>query len=215
MAEGVSPMDALFSGADASVCGTCPLRPQVMPDGSRKLGPCYVNVGRGPRAIWNAFRAGTYPEFDPSEHLELFRGRLVRLGAYGDPAAVPISVWETICRVSKHWTGYTHAWRTCDPGYARLCMASVETVEARREALSLGYRTFRVRLPEQEIELGEFSCPASEEAGKRRTCAECKACSGASRPGSERQVSPVIIVHGLKWKISRYRDLMDGGGPEA
>jgi hypothetical protein len=182
-----------------------------MPDGSRKLGPCYVNAGQAPLTVWRAFRAGKYPEFNPSEHLDLFRGRLIRLGAYGDPAAVPISVWETVCRVSKHWTGYTHAWRTCDPKYKAFCMASCETVADRREALSMGYRTFRVRLPEGAIDSGEFLCPASQEAGKRRTCAECKACSGA-RPGG-RNVSPVIIVHGLAWKVSKFRDLMDGGGP--
>jgi hypothetical protein len=213
MGEAVNPMEALFSGADAAVCGSCPLRPKMMPDGTRKLGPCYVNVGRGPRAVWAAFRSGTYPEFDPAEHLDLFRGRLVRLGSYGDPAEVPLSVWETVCGVARHWTGYTHAWRTCDPGYARFCMASVESVEARREALAKGYRTFRVRLPEQPVDEGEFICPASEEAGKRRTCAECKACSGA-RPGGQ-AVSPVIIVHGLDWKVSKFRDLLNGGGPGA
>jgi hypothetical protein len=213
LAENESPIDALFSGADGAVCGGCPLRPKVMPDGTRKLGPCYVNAGQGPLSVWRTFRAGKYPEFQTAEHLDLFRGRLLRLGAYGDPAAVPVAVWEQLCGVANHWTGYTHAWRTCDKAYARFCMASVETVADRRLALSLGFRTFRVRLPEQPLDEGEFVCPASEEGGRRKTCAECKACSGA-KPGG-RAVSPVIIVHGLAWKLKKYRDLLEGGGPEA
>ena len=41
---------------------------------------------------------------------------------------------------------------------------------------------------------GEFVCPASAEAGKRLTCAQCRACNGAKRGG--RNVSPAIIWHG-------------------
>jgi hypothetical protein len=106
LTETESPLDALSSGADESVCGTCPLRPKVQPDGTRKHGPCYVNAGRGPLAVWKAYKSGSYPEFDPAEHLDLFRGQLVRLGAYGDPAAVPLSVLEAICTVARNFTGF-------------------------------------------------------------------------------------------------------------
>ena len=194
------------------MCGSCPLRPQVQTDGTRKLGACYVNVGRAPLAVWRAYKSNTYPDFNSDEHLDLFRGKLLRLGAYGDPAAVPLSVWERVCSVAKHWTAYTHQWRTCDRGYARYCMASCETVEDRQAAMSLGYRTFRVRLAEQPIDAGEFVCPASAEAGKRKTCAECKACSGAKLGG--RNVSPVIIVHGLDWKTKKYRGTLDNLPPD-
>jgi hypothetical protein len=204
--ESENPLAALFSGTDEAVCGNCPLRPKVQADGTRKLGACYVNVGQGPLAVWRAYKAGAYRDYDPREDRELFRGRLLRLGSYGDPAAVPLAVWEEVCSLSKHWTGYTHQWRTCDPAYARYCMASVEKAEDRNLALRKGYRTFRVRLPEQPIDKGEFICPASAEAGKRRTCADCKACSG-SKPGG-RNVSPVIIVHGLDWKVAKYRDIL-------
>jgi len=201
-----SPVDALRSGADEAVCGQCPHRPQVQQDGTRKLGSCYVSVWQAPQTVWRAFRSGRYPAFDPIQHLPLFQGRAVRLGAYGDPAAVPLAVWDGVTSVAANWTGYTHQWRTCDRRYARVCMASCETVEDRRAAKALGYRTFRVRLPEEALDEGEFVCPASEEAGHRLTCETCKACSGAK--GGGRNASPVIVVHGHNWKARAYREVM-------
>ena len=65
---------------------------------------------------------------------------------------------------------------------------------------------------EQPIDAGEFVCPASAEAGKRKTCAECKACSGAKLGG--RNASPVIVVHGLDWKTKKYRDTLDNLPPD-
>src|SRR5262245_14208228 len=209
-----SPLAALASGADAAVCGNCPHRPVVLPDGRRTLGSCYVNVGHAPLAVWRAYRRGAYPHFRPRNHLRLFRGRQLRLGSYGDPAAVPLSVWELVCEVSAGWTGYTHRFRTCDPGYARYCMASCETVADRRLAIHLGYRTFRVRLPEQPLDEGECVCPASEEGGGRLTCAECRACSGSD---GGRHASPCVVIHEspcVPYKARLYRGYLASLPPE-
>jgi hypothetical protein len=191
------PTDAIKSGADESVCGDCPHR----------AGSCYVNAGRAPNAVFDGLRRGKYPAFHPERHLRLFQGRLLRLGAYGDPAAVPLEVWDSVTSVAKHWTGYTHQWRNCPVGYSRYCMASVETPNQAREAWAAGWRTFRVRLADQPVESGEVICPASEEAGKHKTCADCRACSGTKLGG--RNASPVIIVHGLHWKVASYRRTLD------
>ena len=210
----VSPLAALYTGADVAVCGDCPHRPMVLPGRRRTLGSCYVNVGHAPLAIWQAYRRGAYPPFRPRKHLPLFRGRHLRLGSYGDPAAVPLSVWELVCAVSAGWTGYTHQFRTCNPGYARYCMASCETVADRRLALRLGYRTFRVRLPEQPLDEGEFVCPASEEGGQRLTCAACRACAGK---GGGRDASPCIVIHEspcVPYKVRLYRDFLARRPPE-
>jgi hypothetical protein len=152
--------------------------------------------------VWDAWRRGKYPTYDPDQHLHLFRGRVIRLGAYGDPAAVPPSVWRGILSVASGWTGYTHAWRDCDPAYREWCMASCETATQTRQAWERGWRTYRVHLPGEDPLAGEFVCPASAEAGKRLTCQECKACDGAL-PGG-RHVSPTIAAHGLPWKIKAY-----------
>jgi hypothetical protein len=202
LADGVKPTDAIKSGGDESICGNCPHRPR---DG---FGTCYVNAGRGPNAVYKALRLGTYPKFNVKRHLQMFAGKVIRLGAYGDPAAVPFEVWEAVCSVAKTWVGYTHQWRTCDPRLARYCMASVETANQAREAWSKGWRTFRIRTVEEPILAGEFVCPASAEAGKRLTCAQCKACSGAK---TGQNASPVILVHGSANKVAHYyrRVLLD------
>ena len=56
-----------------------------------------------------------------------------------------------------------------------------------------GWRTFRVRGPQDEVAKGEIECPASTEKGKVRTCETCMACDGAGRPGKR---SVTIIGHG-------------------
>ena len=68
---------------------------------------------------------------------------MVRLGTYGDPAAVPASIWSDLVAYSDGHTGYTHQWRT-SPGLRGLCMASVDSEEEAIEAWALGWRTFRV-----------------------------------------------------------------------
>lgn len=193
--DGQSPIEASKSGADKSICGACPHRPS-------KGGSCYVNLAQGPTSVYHGIGRGIYPVFDAKKHLHLFAGRTIRLGAYGDPAAVPIAVWDTVCGVAASWTGYTHQWRRCSKRYAKYCMASVETLGMRLEALAKGWRTFRVRTVNEPLGKGEFICPASDEAGKKRTCLECKACSGAK--SSPNAASPVIIAHGLSWKVRNY-----------
>jgi hypothetical protein len=202
--NGETPVEAWMNGGDASICGNCPHRQAA-------LGTCYVNVVQGPQTVYHAYQRGTYPRFNARKHLRLFRGRVIRLGTYGDPAAVPLHVWETVCGVAANWTGYTHQWRTCSREYRRFCMASVETAGQRQQALEKGYRTFRVRLADQPLEEGEFECPASEEQGKRLTCEQCRACSGAKRGG--KNATPAVIFHGPRiagnWRLRRYEQAME------
>mgnify|MGYP006893315565 CR=1 FL=1 len=195
--SGVSPTVAIKTGDDASICGDCLHRGAG--DGSGRT--CYVNVGQGPLAVWRAFRAGKYPHVDDVEFcgswLTLFRGRKVRLGTYGDPAAAPTRLWALVTGHgmvgpgASGWTGYTHQWRT-RPDLQPYCMASVDTIADTREAQLAGWRTFRVALPNAAARiLNEVICPASAEAGKKLTCSACMACSGGNRRGSI-----VIQAHG-------------------
>jgi hypothetical protein len=75
-----TPVEAWKSGGDKAICGQCPHRGTT----------CYVDVTKGPLSVYRAVQRGTYPQFDPKLHARLFRGRVVRLGSYGDPAAVPL-----------------------------------------------------------------------------------------------------------------------------
>lgn len=190
------PTEAVDSGADDSICGDC-INRKV--DG---WGTCYVNVGQGPNQVYSAWKRGVYPDFK-DEHLEdYFAGRILRLGAYGDPRAVPLEVWEKLCSVVEGWTGYTHQWRKGSSEYRKYLMASVETESQMRRAKRMGWKTFRVRNTDEPVMAGEFVCPASEEAGKKKTCEECLACHGGEWNG--KQVTPVIKVHGMGWKIRRF-----------
>lgn len=181
----VAPHVALKTGLDQAICGTCPHRGKA----SGGSGACYVNVGQGPRSLWVAHQdKGSIP-FD----VERFRGHKVRFGAYGDPAAVPLSVWDSIADVAAGVTGYTHQWRTADVGFARHCMASADSAEEGREARRMGYRNFIVRPAGSVKPKGAVVCPASEEAGKRTVCADCLQCGGT---GNGRKQDITIMAHG-------------------
>ena len=105
-----------------------------------------------------------------------FDGKLIRLGTYGDPAAVPESVWTAMLSRSAGRTGYTHQWK--DSRFAWLktyVMASVDTLEEAAEAQAAGWRTFRVApAVGWTKEKTESLCPASEEGGKATTCDHCQ-----------------------------------------
>jgi hypothetical protein len=190
--ERQDPVRAAHTGADASICGACPLRPSR--NTSRR---CYVNLGQAPLAIHAAFRRGAYPRAAAAASIAAAAaGHAVRLGSYGDPAAVPTWIWTALVSHASSWTGYTHQWARADfdARLLDLCMASVETDAeiAELEARHPGARYFRIRPPGSPLARGEMQCPASAEAGHRLGCAECRACAGRSKPG--RSVS--ITAHG-------------------
>jgi hypothetical protein len=195
--EDISPVEASKQSADASICGDCKHRWSLG-------GACYVNIGQGPGSIYRAYKRGNYPDStqaaDPLAAIAMhgFK-RKVRLGAYGDPAAVPAAVWQALTRYADGHTGYTHQWRTTtQAGLQSLCMASVDNDEEYREAQSLGWRTFRVRCQDDPLNAREFECVADT---KGTSCADCLACDGAQRGNKQASVS--IVVHGsLK---SRFR----------
>lgn len=167
------PVVAVRSGADAAICGDCRHR------GSTTSRSCYVTVQHGPAAIYRALLAGRYVEAPSWVGLEPATPS-VRLGAYGDPAAVPYDVWARLLPLYQLWTGYTHQWRACDQRLRSMCMASVDSREELVAARMRGWRTFRVRTAHEPLLSGEITCPASAEAGHRTTCAECGLCRGVS-----------------------------------
>jgi hypothetical protein len=190
--ERVDPVRAAHTGADASVCGACPLRSS--PSISRR---CYVNLGQAPLAIYAALRRGAYPRASDAARIQAAAaGHAVRLGSYGDPAAVPTWIWTALVSRASSWTGYTHQWARSDfdARLLDLCMASVETDAdiADLRARHPGARYFRIRRPGSGLARGEMQCPASAEAGHRLGCAECGACAGRSKRG--RSIS--ITAHG-------------------
>ncbi len=171
----VDPVSATHDGRDTSICGTCPLRGDVVA-GRNHARSCYVRVHHGPQSIWAAYRRGRYSRPTPARVAWLFAAGFVRLGAYGDPAAVPRAIWDRVVSRARGWTGDTHAWRRFD--LADLCMASCETSADARAAEHRGYRVFRIVAPGSRRLPRYTPCPASREEGHAMTCVECRRCDG-------------------------------------
>ncbi len=183
------PLDALKTGADESVCGSCNARPA-------KDGFCYVNVGQSVASVYGAYQRGRYArpgiDYDRAMLADLFEGALFRLGSYGDPAAAPFEAWEAPVSKAKARNGYTHQWRRF-PAFAAICMASCDTEADHIEAKAQGWRTFRIRLASDPIHPREIACPASKEAGAKTVCASCRACGGTR---AKAKADIAIIAHG-------------------
>lgn len=183
----ISPIAAVRSGMDDAVCGDCKLR--GTPDGDRT---CYVEWWRSVENIWQA-RAKAVP-MTAREFAIKHPNLQLRIGAYGDPVAVPAHVWRNLLSTAAGFTAYTHAWRRPQAlAYQDFCMASVDTLREQLEAACAGWRTFRVRQREEALQVGEVACPASEEGGHRTVCANCELCQGARRRGVR---NVAIIAHG-------------------
>jgi hypothetical protein len=118
--EDINPLEASKTGADVSICGTCPLRGTPTSDPARKQAVgrrCYVNLGQGVLIVWRAYRKGVYPDAqDSAGRAALGRGRVVRVGTYGDPAAVPDHVWTDLLVGSGH-LDRIHASKAVAPRY--------------------------------------------------------------------------------------------------
>jgi hypothetical protein len=178
------PTEARRDGSDESVCGDCPHR----------TGSCYVNLGQGPRAVWECWNAGRYLPYIPQIHSGFVRGRKLRIGSYGDPAMVPVVTFETVLSLSSGHTGYTHQWeKPIGADLRTICMASCDTEAQTFRAESNGWRYFYVSPDVNGLE-GAHLCRASEEAGKKTNCAKCNLCNGAK--DHKRLPSVFIPVHG-------------------
>ena len=90
----VAPTEALRFGADVSICGDCEHRPIL----ARETGkpPCYVNVGRSVRSVFEAYKRGRYERADAATIARAVAGLLLRIGTYGDPFAAPVKYWRAL-----------------------------------------------------------------------------------------------------------------------
>lgn len=194
----VHPMEAIASGKDASICGGCKHRRRAIVITKRNgqtvtkfVRTCYVNIGKGVTVVYDAWKRGVYPVASADMLASIGRDLGIRLGTYGDPAAVPTDVWEALLSEASFWTGYTHQWQSARlADTLRFCVASVDDMAQFEKARARGAGTFRVvPVGEQPLD-GEIVCPASAEAGKRTVCADCRMCAGPNA------LNVVIQAHG-------------------
>ena len=176
----IPPMEASRTGADVSICGACHHRGKLV-DGKLVGRSCYVTLFQGPRIVYDGFVRGIYPDIsnDAAAIALLAVGRYVRLGAYGDPASVPVSVLDTLLSSASGHTGYSHQWKAPRlRDTMRYCQASCDTQADVDKAKSLGFGIFYVTPAGAPVPDGFILCPASEEAGKKVNCIDCLMCNG-------------------------------------
>ena len=186
------PLDAIASGEDASICGDCMHRGDIATGRKRT---CYVNVGQSVASIFGAWTRGAYPLVSPADGARMLADRVIRIGSYGDPAAIPAAHWRALIAHAAGHTGYSHQWRQAHAQALRdIVMASADSPRDRDIARAMGWRTFTVLTADQPLAAREIACPASPEGGNRRQCITCKACDGAGDNAARASVS--IVVHG-------------------
>lgn len=192
----IAPADAVRTGADGAICGDCP----------RKGGHgCYVNAANAPQSVFRTFPK--YERLSLNVAAQRLAGARLRIGAYGDPAAVPASVWWTLVRHTVGHTGYTHS-PALAPALRLLVMASCDSELEATRWQAHGWRTFRVRALDatgepEALAPGERVCPASSEGGKRLACAWCLACDGAGSAEGARVGKSIAVVDHSGVQLSR------------
>lgn len=180
LSQNTPPNVAVRTGSDADVCGPCPLRPAVATGTA-----CYIarRAVQAPLSVWRAWRG--QPVAARAEVARALQGRAIRLGAYGDVAALPESTglvpW--LAGLAAGHTGYTADWRRA-PWLRQWCMASVQPEADWWHARALGWRVFRgVETRARVLPRLERYCPS-----ERVQCAQCRLCDGA------RQGAPSIAI---------------------
>lgn len=177
MRADMGPSMAVKIGADASICGACPHTGKHDAAGNLipKTRTCYVVLHHAPRSVHEAFTRGVYDDLttDLDAAAERIRGRAVRLGTYGDPAAVPLAVWTAMLAHADGLTGYTHQWR------------------ATRRSLLTSWRhatATRIAPKPARWASGRSASPARR-AGRKQLVRHC--ARQAPKPGRKPAASPV------------------------
>jgi hypothetical protein len=200
----VDPITANRTGEDVSICGDCPHRGTAHDGatGTAKNRTCYVTLCHAPLGKFKAFKRGSYPTITGHAAIAAFgAGQMVRIGTYGDGAAVPAMIWDSLCQDAAGWTAYTHQ-NNCDGAAtdASRYMTSAESLQDAKAAWGKKERTFRIIADVSDLDkANEILCPASEEAGRRTQCITCKLCSGASIKAK----SIAIVAHGGSKRLAK------------
>lgn len=187
----IDPLTASKTGEDYAICGNCIHRGKPTDNPLKKTAierSCYVTLYHGPLQVYKAFLRGAYPVATPEEIKRIGAGRMVRLGTYGDPAAVPASIWDELLSDSIGHTGYSHQSGTkgIKVNYKQIMVSADSRKSAQGYHLNK-IRTFRV-IPVATWESqgkasmlnSEILCPASKEMDYKTTCDKCKLCAGGT-----------------------------------
>jgi len=193
--DGRMPLETLRENDNGGICGDCPLQgvydPGKKGNGGKQGGMvgrgCYVQVYQAPTTITNAYNRGSYPDFVRSRDEEVLSGRKIRLGAYGDPAMMPIDLVEYLVKISTGHTGYSHQLlgmkdRELANRYAQVLMVSCHNVAQHEEAGRRGWRAFTIvaekHASEERFPTDAVECPFYTHGVQ---CDTCLLCSGSAK----------------------------------
>lgn len=190
----MDPLDALQASQNSGACGQCPLQGCFDDTLKRMVNRvCYVNVGQAPKQVYNSYAKGKYPRFQRQYHECLLKDREIRIGAYGDPAALPTHLVKYLAQVGSGWTGYSHQLFSIDQrranALAKYLMVSCHTPAQHAEAKRRGWRSFVAIHPKQSIPADAVQCPNYTHGV---LCADCQLCRGTSRPAKD----IYVVAHG-------------------
>lgn len=198
MPESSKPTDSIKDGLQEAVCGKCWFA---------SSGTCYVNPVTV-NQVWSAVERGSYRELELNDNgfkalVSALYGRHVRIGAWGDPAAMPWPLMASIVDNCAGHTAYTHQvdHPSFDPRFSEVCMVSVENPKQAERLQRLGYRTFRARTEFSQLTPREIECPS---VSSGLSCADCRLCDG--KDAKRGTVSVSIPVHGLDWKVQTFNN---------
>lgn len=176
LVEEADPVQSVLRGLDASVCGDCVHRGNGI-DGTDRT--CYVNLGQAPLSVYRSWKRGIYP---PAKGAAWARGRMVRWGAYGDPAAIPLRVVRKAFAVAAGHTGYTHQWKGVGRKWVGKLQASCDSAAEAIEAAQSGWATFLVQPRGAEApgrhSIGGFPAIECLADAKGLQCVQCRICDG-------------------------------------
>ena len=179
------PTIAVKKGEDEAICGDCKHRNKS----------CYVNVFQAPTNIWRSYIKGLYKK---TKVPQAVKNRFVRIGAYGDSAALPPELYAKLIKYSKGHTSYTHQWHKPWGQHLKgTSVASVDSVEEYKQAKRAGWQTFRVYKEGEDILITEQTCPANL---FDISCLDCLRCDGDM--SKHKDISTKI--HGAKYKINNF-----------
>jgi hypothetical protein len=202
----LNPLEALQNNVNESTCGKCRLQGEAykytFTRGPRKGKTitkienrvCYVNRGQAPMSIWKAYKRGKYVNYDKHLHRSFFKGRKIRWGADGDPAALPIPLMRSINKLCAGHTGYSHQLFWIDKRRAEklatFLMCSCHTPAQHAEARRRGWRSFVAVADGQKLPADCIACPNMSKA--KTQCIDCTLCRGGQN-GKARDV--YILSH--------------------
>jgi hypothetical protein len=201
----VGEFPSVRTAAAYRVCGDCEME-----------SACYVNriTLSGFYQRFNQLPRVDFMQLSARERDRLLGSAAIRLGAFGNPSAMPLELAEALIEGRNH-TSYDAMWRTIDPAWARVSMASCSSAEDAIEAWSRGWRVF-LTLPDDTKQARAEIVKVKAAGATGLMCRfysselQCYACRDCSGQVKEHRASVILNpLHGPRTRRVAYHRMRD------